>query len=162
MDQHPPGDGAPHIGVESDPAGRAGRRSGTAAPCAGSNPRISDPFLHKHDLAVDRTRCSWFLANQFRLLLTLAAYVLLQSVAEVTRDRDLLKTQNGHPAPALVDPRRPGEFLGAASEPAVHLAPSLGRSVARLCPQRGRYTGVTARDILLHPAAFIRRNTGLS
>ncbi|NLF72566.1 MAG: IS1380 family transposase [Candidatus Anammoximicrobium sp.] len=47
----------------------------------------------KHDLAVDRTSCSRFLANQFRLLLTLAAYVLLQSVAEATRDRDLFKAQ---------------------------------------------------------------------
>ena len=47
----------------------------------------------KHDLAVDRTSCSRFMANQFRLLMTLAAYILLQSVAEASQDRDLLKAQ---------------------------------------------------------------------
>ena len=34
----------------------------------------------KNDLAMDRTSCSRFLANQFRVLLTAAAYVLLQEV----------------------------------------------------------------------------------
>lgn len=47
----------------------------------------------KNDLAMDRTSCSRFTANQFRLLMTLAAYVLLQSVAERTSDLDLLKAQ---------------------------------------------------------------------
>jgi len=47
----------------------------------------------KNDLAMDRTSCSRFAANQFRLLLTLAAYVLMQSVAEETSDLDLLKAQ---------------------------------------------------------------------
>jgi hypothetical protein len=47
----------------------------------------------KNDLAMDRTGCPRFTANQFRLLLTLAAYVLLQSVAEESSDLDLLKAQ---------------------------------------------------------------------
>jgi hypothetical protein len=47
----------------------------------------------KNDLAMDRTSCSRFAANQFRLHLTLAAYVLMQSVAEQTSDLDLLKAQ---------------------------------------------------------------------
>jgi len=47
----------------------------------------------KNDLAMDRTSCSRFTANQFRLLLTLAAYLLMQSVAERTSDLDLLKAQ---------------------------------------------------------------------
>lgn len=47
----------------------------------------------KNDLAMDRTSCSRFGANQFRVLLTLAAYTLMASVAEETSDRDLLKAQ---------------------------------------------------------------------
>jgi hypothetical protein len=49
----------------------------------------------KNDMAMDRTSCSRFEANQFRLLLTLAAYVLMQSVQERTSDLDLLKAQMG-------------------------------------------------------------------
>lgn len=47
----------------------------------------------KNDLAMDRTSCTSFKANQFRLIMTLAAYVLMQSVAERTSDLDLLKAQ---------------------------------------------------------------------
>ena len=47
----------------------------------------------KNDLSMDRTSCSQFAANQFRLIMTLAAYALMQSVAEHTSDRDLLKAQ---------------------------------------------------------------------
>jgi hypothetical protein len=49
----------------------------------------------KNDLSLDRTSCSKFNANQFRMLLTLAAYVLMQSVAERTHDLDLRKAQMG-------------------------------------------------------------------
>ena len=49
----------------------------------------------KNDLAMDRTSCSAFKANQFRVLLTLTAYVLMQSVQERTCDLDLLKAQMG-------------------------------------------------------------------
>lgn len=47
----------------------------------------------KNDLEMDRTSCTGFMANQFRLIMTLAAYVLMQSVAEKTSDLDLLKAQ---------------------------------------------------------------------
>lgn len=49
----------------------------------------------KNDLALDRTSCSRFAANPFRLLLTLAAYVLLQSVAEPSSELELLRAQMG-------------------------------------------------------------------
>ena len=49
----------------------------------------------KNDLSMDRTSCSRFGANQFRVLLTLTAYVLMQSVQERTSDLDLLKAQMG-------------------------------------------------------------------
>lgn len=47
----------------------------------------------KNDLAMDRTSCSRFEANQFRVLMTLAAYVLMQSVQEYSQDLDLRKAQ---------------------------------------------------------------------
>jgi len=47
----------------------------------------------KNDLAMDRTSCSRFSANQCRLIMTLAAYVLMQSVAEHSSDLGLLKAQ---------------------------------------------------------------------
>ena len=49
----------------------------------------------KNDLAMDRTSCCRFGANQFRVLLTLTAYILMQSVQERTSDIDLLKAQMG-------------------------------------------------------------------
>lgn len=45
----------------------------------------------KNDLALDRTSCSRFGANQFRILLTVASYILMQSVQERSRDLDLRK-----------------------------------------------------------------------
>jgi hypothetical protein len=47
----------------------------------------------KNDLCMDRTSCSRFQANQFRVLLTLAAYVLMQSVQEHSGDEHLQKAQ---------------------------------------------------------------------
>ena len=45
----------------------------------------------KHGLKIDRTSCSKFQANQFRLLLTLAAYLLLQEVRFKARFTPLAK-----------------------------------------------------------------------
>jgi hypothetical protein len=42
----------------------------------------------KNDLAMDRTSCSRFLANQFRVLLTAAAYVLMQELRFRARHTD--------------------------------------------------------------------------
>jgi hypothetical protein len=47
----------------------------------------------KNDLAMDRTSCSRFLANQFRVLLTAAAYVLLQEVQRKARHSDCANAQ---------------------------------------------------------------------
>jgi hypothetical protein len=46
----------------------------------------------KNDLQVDRTSCSSFLANQVRVLLTAAAFVLFQELRVATRERDQVGT----------------------------------------------------------------------
>lgn len=46
----------------------------------------------KNDLEVDRTSCSSFLANQVRVLLTAAAYVLFQELRIATRERSMVAT----------------------------------------------------------------------
>jgi len=47
----------------------------------------------KNDLDMDRTSCSRFEANQLRLLLTLTAYMLLQSLQDYSADEELQKAQ---------------------------------------------------------------------
>jgi len=47
----------------------------------------------KNDLAMDRTSCSRFLANQFRVLLTAAAYVLMQEIQMKARHSDCANAQ---------------------------------------------------------------------
>ncbi len=49
----------------------------------------------KNDLEIDRTSCSSFLANQLRVLLTLAAYVLLQEMRWQLRRTELARAQVG-------------------------------------------------------------------
>ena len=49
----------------------------------------------KNDLAMDRTSCSRFLANQFRVLLTAAAYVLMQELRLQARHTDCARAQVG-------------------------------------------------------------------
>ena len=49
----------------------------------------------KNDLAMDRTSCSRFLANQFRVLLTAAAYVLMQEIQMKARHSDCAHAQVG-------------------------------------------------------------------
>ncbi len=49
----------------------------------------------KNDLAMDRTSCSRFLANQFRVLLTAAAYVLMQELRFRARHTDCARAQVG-------------------------------------------------------------------
>jgi hypothetical protein len=48
--------------------------------------------LH-HGLALDRTSCSRFWANQFHALLTAAAYVLLQTLRQKTHGTDCATAQ---------------------------------------------------------------------
>ena len=47
----------------------------------------------KNDLAMDRTSCSRFLANQFRVLLTAAAYVLMQEIQIMARRSECAHAQ---------------------------------------------------------------------
>lgn len=47
----------------------------------------------KNDLAMDRTSCSRFLANQFRVLLTAGAYVLMQELRLRARHTDCARAQ---------------------------------------------------------------------
>jgi hypothetical protein len=47
----------------------------------------------KNDLAMDRTSCSRFLANQLRVLLTAAAYVLMQELRLQARHTDCARAQ---------------------------------------------------------------------
>lgn len=49
----------------------------------------------KNDLAMDRTSCSRFLANQLRVLLTAAAYVLMQMLRWCASDTDCRAAQAG-------------------------------------------------------------------
>ena len=49
----------------------------------------------KNDLAMDRTSCPRFLANQFRVLLTAAAYVLMQELRLRARHTDCARAQVG-------------------------------------------------------------------
>ncbi len=47
----------------------------------------------KRDLMIDRTSCCTFLANQFRVLMTLAAFVLYQVLQDKIRDGELAHAQ---------------------------------------------------------------------
>jgi hypothetical protein len=49
----------------------------------------------KNDLAMDRTNCTRFLANQFRVLLTAASYVLMQEIQRKVRQSDCADAQVG-------------------------------------------------------------------
>ena len=72
--------------------------------------------LH-HGLALDRTSCSRFWANQFRVLLTAAAYVLLQALRQQAHGTDC--------ATAQVSTLR-----GAAAPQAGGLGGTLGRAAS--------------------------------
>ena len=65
--------------------------------------------LH-HGLEIDRTSCSSFLANQLRVLLTAAAYVLMQEL----RPRRVCTRSGQHPARSPAQARRVGRALGAS------------------------------------------------
>ena len=49
----------------------------------------------KEDLAMDRTSCCSFLANQFRILMTLAAYALMMTVSEHAANEELRRATMG-------------------------------------------------------------------
>ncbi len=49
----------------------------------------------KDDLAMDRTSCCSFLANQFRIIMTLAAYALMMTVSEHAATKELQRATMG-------------------------------------------------------------------
>lgn len=49
----------------------------------------------KDDLSLDRTSCCSFLANQFRMIMTLAAYALMMTVSEYTATQELQRATMG-------------------------------------------------------------------
>jgi Transposase DDE domain group 1 len=54
---------------------------------------VENRIKELHDLQIDRTSCSDFWANQFRVLLTAAAYVLMQEIRLRTRGTGLKRAQ---------------------------------------------------------------------
>ena len=54
---------------------------------------IENRIKELHDLEIDRTSCSRFWANQFRVLLTAAAYVLLQELRLRAAGTDCARAQ---------------------------------------------------------------------
>lgn len=69
--------------------------------------------LH-HGLEIDRTSCTSFLANQLRVLLTAAAYVLMQELRLAARRGECARAPGEHPARTPAQTRCLGAALGAA------------------------------------------------
>ena len=101
--------------------------------------------LH-HGLALDRTSCHRFLANQFRVLLTVAAYILFQSLQAHAPGHGLCRRAGQHGARAAVQARGLGPVLGAAHRvaPAPHVCMAHRLAAAR-APRR-RSPGVSPRQ----------------
>ena len=51
--------------------------------------------MRHHGLSFDRTSCTRFLANQLRVLLTAAAYVLMQEIRRAAAHTSLARAQVG-------------------------------------------------------------------
>jgi len=101
----------------------------------------------KNDLAMDRASCSQFTANlsacnaqagQLRLLLTPAAYVLLQCVGRTNLRSGPAQGPDGHPARAPAEDRGTRALFGAADHAGVHQTPPLGGRLAVHGPCSGR------------------------
>ena len=101
--------------------------------------------LH-HGLALDRTSCSRFWANQFRVLLTAAAYVLLQALRQQAHGTDCATAQVSTLTGAAAQAGGLGGTLGAP-----HRAPpapfgALGHDLATSRRGRRRGTRLTTRQ----------------
>ena len=68
--------------------------------------------LH-HGLAMDRTSCERFTANQFRVLLTATAYILFQTLQTYAEGHGVRRRSGQHAARAAAQARRLGRALGA-------------------------------------------------
>ena len=85
---------------------------------------IENRIKELHDeLAFGRTSCSRFWANQLRVLLTAAAYVLLQEL-RLRAARTAWPARKRHAAAGAAQDRRPGRPLGAPPRPPSARAPS--------------------------------------
>ena len=69
-------------------------------------------------LQIDRTSCQTFSANQLRVLLTAAAYVLMQELRLRAADTACARAQVPWAARPAAEARRPGGVLGASHRPA--------------------------------------------
>ncbi len=112
---------------------------------------IENRIKELHDLQIDRTSCSDFWANQFRVLLTAAAYVLLQEL-RLRAARTNLRPRSG------LDLARTAAETG---RPSTGFRASRGRAsagfVSFTCPSSGewRWGWAPRRD---SRAAFSLRN----
>ena len=103
-----------------------------------------------HDgLALDRTSCSRFWANQFRVLLTAAAYVLLQALRQQAHGTACARAQVSHAAGAAAQTGRVGRALGAPHRVAPTPHGPLGHDLAPGGRGRRRGTRLTA-----HPGSY--------
>ena len=69
-------------------------------------------------LQIDRTSCQTFSANQLRVLLTAAAYVLMQELRLCAADTACAPRAGALAARPAAEARRPGGVLGASHRPA--------------------------------------------
>ena len=73
--------------------------------------RLKEPKL---GLEIDRTSCTRFLANQFRVLMTAAAYVLMQELRLKARWTSCARAQVQHLAATLAEAGRLDRSVGSA------------------------------------------------
>jgi len=74
---------------------------------------IENRIKELHDLQIDRTSCSQFWANQFRVLLTATAYVLIARVVAACRKHELCTRSSMDGARTLAETRRTCGRLGS-------------------------------------------------
>ena len=73
---------------------------------------IENRIKELHDLEIDRTSCTSFWANQFRVLLTAAAYVLMQELRLRAARHRLCPRPSWHAARTIAEARSSGVGLG--------------------------------------------------
>jgi len=113
---------------------RPRRLRGDLLPAATVENRLKE--LH-HGLEMDRTSCSRFLANQFRVLLSLAAYLLFQELQR--RARGTAARMRRSPRCATADQaRRLGRALGAPHCAALARDLPMAPDLASACARRRR------------------------
>src|SRR5260370_11604983 len=74
---------------------------------------VENRIKELHDLEIDRTSCTSFWANQFRVLLTAAAYVLMQELRLRAAGTACARAQVLHVARTTAEARRSCLGLGS-------------------------------------------------